>query len=129
VHVPVLDSIASDSAKIVERAANAGQLPALAAEMAMLAKAVTNPGKAAGRLEDAARYDQLAAAATDPGTRNGYRELAKAARGPAQSTATATELAVKAAGYDRWASLAPDRQTASLCRARARQVRAELAAL
>jgi hypothetical protein len=69
VNVPVLDGIASDSAKIIEKAGNAGQLGALGAEISAIAKAV-------GESAAAARYRRKAAVVSDPQERKAYLELA-----------------------------------------------------
>lgn len=74
VKVPVLASF--KSARVIADAGNAGQLGALAREIASVAAAWGESGS----LAKAARYEQQAARVTDPDLSRGYRELAAQAR-------------------------------------------------
>ena len=68
VNVPVLAAIASDSARIIAKASSAGQLGALAREIAAI--------DAISKGSRAAEYERKAYEVSDPQLRKGYLELA-----------------------------------------------------
>jgi len=95
VAVPVLAGIASDSGKVIARAANAGQLGAMAREISQIEKA---EAASAEDLPGKIRYwEKLAAATPDPDRAADYRQRAADAR---EQLATDADHTNKAADYE-----------------------------